>query len=151
MKQLRGVASAEVQSPVEDCFALLAAVEGYPSWYPDVVRAAEVLASGEDGLPTQAQATLHVAHGPLTRDFELLLAVSAQRPSEVKLSRVARSGGAERFDVTWRLNELGAATRVEVELEAVLDVPRLIPLGNVGESFAEGFLDAAKRRLEDGA
>jgi ribosome-associated toxin RatA of RatAB toxin-antitoxin module len=152
MKQLRGVASAEVRSPVEDCFALLVAIEGYPDWYPDVVRAAETLASGKDGLPTQAQVTLHVAHGPLTRDFEMLLALSTHRPSEVKLSRVARSGGGERFDVTWRLQGRGAAsTRIEVELEAVLDVPRLIPLGNVGEAFAEGFVGAACRRLEFGA
>lgn len=151
MKQLRGVASAEVPSPIEECFVLLAAIDGYPVWYPEVVRAAQVLETGEDGLPTQAQATLHVAHGPLTRDFELLLAVSTRRPSEVKLSRVARPGGEERFDVTWRLHERSSSTRIEVELEAVLDVPRLIPLGNVGEAFAEGFVGAAGRRLAPGA
>jgi len=151
MKELRGVASAEVPAPLEECFALLVAIDGYPAWYPEVVTAAQILKTGEDGLATRAQATLHVAHGPLTRDFELLLAVSAHRPSEVKLSRVARPGAEERFDVTWRLQEHGSSTRIEVELEAVLDVPRLIPLGNVGEAFAEGFVGAAGRRLAPSA
>lgn len=147
MKQLHGLASVEVDSPIDACFAVLAALEDYPSWYPEVVRAVAVLDRDKHGLPTRAQATLHVSHGPLTRDFRLLLAIETDRPERVKLARIPHEpGDGERFDVLWRLHE-AARTRIEVELQATLDVPRLLPLGSVGEAFAEGFVRAAARRL----
>ena len=37
---------------------------------------------------------------------------------------------------------------MRVLLTARLDVPRLVPLGNVGEAVAQGFVAAAKRVLD---
>lgn len=113
--------------PIEDCFALLAALDAYPSWYPDVVREVEVLEYGDDELPLRAETRLHLAYGPVSRDLDLLLAVRVRRPGLVQLTHVPRgpSSGAS-FDATWRLED-HAGTRLELELDATMPVPRLVP------------------------
>ena len=68
--------------------ALLEAVDGYPSWAPEVVKEAEVLERDGAGHPTQARAKLHVERGPLTRDFDLLFDVKVDPAGTVALSRV---------------------------------------------------------------
>ncbi len=147
MKSLRGIASAVVPATVEQCFALLAAVDGYPRWHPDVVRDVRVLETGADGHPTRAHATLHVAYGPLAKDFPLVLAIALDRPRTVALTRLPNDpGDDERFDVMWRLEDRGD-TRVELELDARLDVPRLLPIGGIGDTMADGFVQAALEAL----
>jgi Polyketide cyclase / dehydrase and lipid transport len=149
MKELNGTASEVVPNPIEECLALLEAIDEYPAWYPDVVRAVEVLERGPDGRPTTAQAKLHVARGPVVKDFDLKLAVTIDRPHTVKLTRVPHEPtDQERFGVTWRL-EGRSGTRIRLDLEANLDVPRFLPLGGIGDSIAEGFVAAAARALAD--
>jgi ribosome-associated toxin RatA of RatAB toxin-antitoxin module len=149
MKELHGSASRTVAAPVEDCYRLLEAVDGYPAWHPDVVRAAEVLERDADGCPVRARATLHVAVGPLVRDFNLILAVQLERLRRVKLIRQRNEpSDEEQFEVSWRLQPEGErATRIAIELDANLSVPRLVPLGGIGDSMAEGFVSAAARAL----
>lgn len=147
MKDLRGQASGSVPAPVEQCYELLAAVERYPSWYPETVREAAVLERDGNGDPVRASAQLHVAYGPLVRDFHLTLAVQAERPRAVRLSRIPHEPtDEERFEVRWRLIE-GGRTRIELELEASLSVPRFLPVGGIGDSIAEGFVGAAVKAL----
>jgi hypothetical protein len=65
----------------------------------------------------------------------------------VALSRVPHQGSdKERFDVTWKVGG-GQSTRIELQLAANLDVPRLVPLGGVGDSMAADLLSAATRAL----
>ena len=151
MKHLQGAAEAVVDVPVEDCLALLAALDAYPDWYPDVVSEVEVLEYGYDGLPLKAKTKLHLSYGPVSRDLDLLLAVRVQRPDLVQLTHVPRgqSSGAS-FDATWRLDE-HAGIHLELELDATMPVPRLVPLGGVGDAFAAGFMQAAVERLESGS
>jgi polyketide cyclase/dehydrase/lipid transport protein len=151
MKHLHGTAVAGVDVPIEDCFALLAALDAYPSWYPEVVREVEVLEYGDDELPLRAETRLHLSYGPVSRDLALLLAVRVRRPSLVQLTHVPRgpSSGAS-FDATWRLEDQ-AGTRLELELDATMPVPRLVPLGRVGNAFAGGFMQAAVGTLESGS
>jgi hypothetical protein len=148
MKHLHGEAEASVEVPIGDCLKFLAALDAYPSWYPDVVRQVEVLETGKGGLPVRAETKLHLSWGPVSRDLELLLAVQVERPGLVQLSHVPRgpSSGAS-FDATWRL-ENRAGTHLELELDATMPVPGLVPLGGVGDAFAEGFMEAAVRGLE---
>lgn len=147
MKRLNGTASAAVAAPVEECLALLVAVDRYPSWYPEVVQQVEVVEVDVDGRPAKARTTLHVSHGPLVRDFQLLLAIRVERPGTVTLARIPRDGSdQQRFDVTWRLEDRGD-TRIALELHANLSVPALVPLGRVGDAMAEGFVRAATREL----
>ena len=146
MKELRGTATALVPAPLERCLALVRAVDGYPSWYPDVVRSVEVVERDADGLPSRAQTKLHLTTGPLTKDFDLLMAVTFEPPATVKLAKV---GGDAKFEVLWRLQD-GEKTRLTLELDANLDVPRFLPLGGIGDSVAQGFVSAASAELTSG-
>src|SRR5271155_231533 len=96
MKHLQGAAQAAVGVPIEDCLALLAALNAYPGWYPDVVREVKVVEHDDDGLPLRAETKLHLSYGPVSRDLDLLLAVRVRRPSLVELKQVPRgpSSGA---------------------------------------------------------
>ena len=143
MKELRGAATALVPVPLAQCLALVEAVDGYPGWYPEVVREVDVLERDARGLPNRAQTKLHVSAGPVTKDFDLLMTVTVEPPATVKLAKV---GGSARFDVIWRLSG-GEQTRIELELDASLDVPRFLPLGDVGNSVAQGFVSAASTEL----
>ena len=147
MKEMSGVAETTVAATAPECIALLVAVDRYPEWYPDVVTRAEVIDRDAAGHPTRAQATVHVSLGPLVRDFDLLLDVVA-RSQGVRLVRVPHeSSDPERFEVDWEVSE-GRDVTIRVLLAARLDVPRLLPVGGVGESLAQGFVAAAKRALE---
>lgn len=143
MKELRGTATALVPAPMAQCLALVAAVDEYPAWYPDVVRAVEVLERDAGGLPSRAQTELHLSVGPLTKDFDVLMAVTVVPPATVKLVKV---GGNAKFDVTWRLHN-GDNTRLTLDLDANLDAPRFLPLGGIGDSVAQGFISAASAEL----
>ncbi len=130
-------------APLAQCLALVEAVDGYPVWYPEVVRSVEVLERDAGGLPTRAQTKLHISVGPVTKDFDLLMAVTVEPPATVRLAKV---GGDAKFEVVWRLTE-GEGTHIELELDANLDVPRFLPLGDVGDSVARGFVTAASEEL----
>ena len=150
MKELHGQATAIVAAPQAECVTLLAAVDRYPEWYPDVVREVEVLERDRAGRPTKVEATLHVARGPLVRDFHLILAVMVDSTGTIKLTRLPREPAEkERFEVTWRLQSVrnGDSTEVTLALDANLDVPRLVPLGGIGDSMAQGFVGAASEAL----
>jgi hypothetical protein len=59
-RPFHGEAAASVAAPLEDCFALLAAVDRYPDWCPDVVRQVEVLDLDSATEPRRVQMTSHV-------------------------------------------------------------------------------------------
>jgi ribosome-associated toxin RatA of RatAB toxin-antitoxin module len=143
MKELRGIATAAVPAPLAQCLALVEAVDGYPAWHPDVVRAVEVLERDARGLASRVQTKLHLSAGPLTKDFDLLMEVTVEPPATVKLVKV---GGTAKFDVIWRLHD-EENTRLELELDANLNAPRFLPLGGVGDSVAQGFITAASEEL----
>jgi ribosome-associated toxin RatA of RatAB toxin-antitoxin module len=148
MKALAGTGVATVGATPEACFALVAAVDGYPRWYPEVIRSAEVLERDPAGWPSRARTLLHVSAVGLVRDFDLLMDEALEEEREVRLTRVAdEPSDPERFEVVWRI-AAGPPTRLELELAANLGVPRLVPLGGVGDRLAQGFVDAAKRALE---
>ncbi len=146
MKDLRGTAVTAVAASLEQCFVLLEDVERYPEWYPSVVRRVAVIDRDGAGRPIRARTQLHVAHGPIIKEFDLTMAVATQRPSAVTLSKVG--GSQQRFDVGWRLRDgSGSGTRIEVDLRASLDVPRFIPVGGIGDAIAQGFVVAARDAL----
>jgi ribosome-associated toxin RatA of RatAB toxin-antitoxin module len=146
MAELRGTATDLVAAPLAECFALIQAVDRYPSWHPDVVREVEVLERDAEGQPQRVHTKLHVARGPVVKDFDVILAVIAEPPEGLKLTRVADHPSDQSFDVAWRLQD-GARTRMTIDLSANLNVPRFLPLGAVGNSIAEDFILAAKDAL----
>lgn len=149
MKQLHGTAAATIPAPIEECFELLDAIDGYPRWYEEVVQEAEVIERDADGRPVRARAVLQVSVGPLARDFHLDLDVSTSPPTVVRFARIPHhAGDNEAFEVLWKL-EGKDPTVITLELNANLSVPKLLPLGGVGDSLAQGFVAAAARRLAD--
>jgi ribosome-associated toxin RatA of RatAB toxin-antitoxin module len=144
VKELHGQASGEVQATTEQCFALLADVEGYPTWYPETVRRAEITQRD----PTRAQVVLHVSHGPLTHDFDLEMDVRTHRPDSVELARAPHDpSDREQFEVSWQITSDGARTRLQLSLYANLSLPRLVPVGGVADGIAKSFVEAASRAL----
>ncbi len=150
MKDLRGQASQEVHVAQESVLALLADVEGYPRWYPEVVRDIEVVQRDGDWV-TRAHATLFASVGPIRRELQLLLSVTREADT-VRLVRVPHERtDRERFEVTWRAVATGARTQLQLALAASLDVPRLLPTGGLADTMASGFVVAAARELSTGA
>ncbi|PZS06752.1 MAG: hypothetical protein DLM64_15940 [Solirubrobacterales bacterium] len=148
MKELRGSASTHTSAGVKECVGFFAAVEDYPSWYPEVVRSVEVLEQGAGGHTSKARAVLHLARGPIVKDFDLVLEVVVQAGA-VQLRRLAHDpSDQERFEVGW-VARADVDTRLDLLLVATLSVPRLIPLGGVGDAIAGGFVTAASRALGD--
>ena len=144
MKDLQGTAATAVSATPEECIAVLAAVDRYPAWYPDVIREVEVLERDGTGVPRRARTTVHLAVGPVARDYHFEITVDVQ-PAAVVLSRVPDSPtDPDHLEIRWRVKP----RQLAVELTARLDVPRLLPLGGAGESVAQGFVEAARRVLD---
>src|SRR5256885_968522 len=136
MKDLTGAASGTVAATTDRCIDFLAAVDDYSRWYPEVVRDVQVLDRDERARPLRARATLHVSVGPLVRDFRLVLAVTVD-PPVVKLTRLPNEpSDEERLAILWRIREDGAASAIDLQLHAMLSVPRPLPLGGVGAPLA---------------
>jgi hypothetical protein len=147
VKQLQGTAATQVAAPAAECVALLAAVDRYPTWYPEVVRRVEVVERDGDGKVAKARALLHVVYGPLVKDFNLLLQIGVADPATVILTRLANErSDPERFEVRWHVSD-GAQRRIELRLDANLSVPRLLPVGGIGDGLAHGFVAAAAKAL----
>ncbi len=146
MRRLSGHADAACDASPSAVAELLVAVDRYPSWHGDVVRQVEVRSRDEAGRPETAEVTLRVAIGPVHHDLELTLAISSALPGRVTLTRLPNEpGDPERFVAVWRLGE-GQRTTVTLDVEAELDVPRLVPIGGIGDRLAQGFVDAAATR-----
>jgi Polyketide cyclase / dehydrase and lipid transport len=151
VKELTGSGSGTTAASPADCMTLLEAIDGYPTWAPNIVKEAEVLERGADGHPVKARAKLHVERGVLTRDFDLVFDVKVDPAGTIALRRIPHQPtDQERFDVTWRVDG-GQSTRIALDLAANLDVPRFIPLGDVGDAMAQQLVSAATRALQPSA
>jgi hypothetical protein len=146
MREFQGEAARVVRSSVEDCFALLAAVDTYPDWCPDIVGDVDMLERGSDGQPSRVRMRVHIERGPVVRDFDLLLAVVVQPTKSVRLTRVTDHPTEQAFDATWLVEPVGS-TRIALRLDAKLRVPSYIPAAGVGNMIAEAFVGAAARAL----
>jgi hypothetical protein len=142
MKELSGGASAGVRAKPEQCLKLFSDLEGYPRWYPDLVRRVEGLGDG------RARALLHVAWGPVNHNPDVTLAVKREE-QRIRLIREANErSDKERFEVSWKVEPVGAGSRIDLSLDAALDVPRFLPLGGIAEAIAQNFVAAAARELD---
>jgi hypothetical protein len=145
-RQFHGEAAQVIAAPLEECFALLAAVDRYPDWCPDIVRDVDVLHRTSDGQPSQVRMRMHIARGTLVREFNLFLAVVVEPPRIVKLTRVTDHPTNQEFNATWLLRPVGS-TRLALRLDARLRVPLYVPAGGVGDAIAGAFIAAACRAL----
>jgi ribosome-associated toxin RatA of RatAB toxin-antitoxin module len=145
-RHFHGEAAADVAAPLEQCFALLAAVDRYPEWCPDVVRYVEVLERDARGQPARVRMMIHVARGTLVKEFQLLLAIAIEPPRSVTLTRVTDHPTNQEFTAVWLVHP-DKRTRIALELEAELRIPALIPAARVPDEIADAFVAAAARAL----
>jgi hypothetical protein len=146
VRDFHGEAAEVTPASLADSFALVAAVDRYPDWCPDAVRAVDLLARGADGYPSSVWMRMHIARGASVRDFNLYLAVGVEPLTAVKLTRFTDHPTNQEFHATWLLRHADS-TRIELQLDAKLRVPPYIPAGGIPDAIAEGFVSAACRAL----
>ncbi len=88
MKELDGSASVTVPAAIERCYELLAAVERYPTWAPDVVTRAEVVERRMTAGRRRPGRRCTPRSGRSCSDFDLLLAVEHDPPRSLRLVRI---------------------------------------------------------------
>jgi Polyketide cyclase / dehydrase and lipid transport len=143
MKRVRGEAQGATTARVDECVALVSRLESYPEWHPEVVRDVAIVRRDGDGVATQANATLRLAIGPLSHDSELLVAVVAAAQDRVVLRRLPYDADDnEQLQISWRFESRGERTRIELDIDALLDVPRFVPVPAAGDKLALGFIAA---------
>jgi hypothetical protein len=146
LREFHGDAVEVVAASQKDCVALVAAVDHYPDWCPDIVRGVEVLDRGADRQPSRVRMSMHVARGPTVREFDLFLVIVLEPPGTVKLTRVTDHPTNQEFSATWQLTS-AASTRVALALDAKLRVPWYVPAAGIADTIAQGFVTAAARAL----
>ncbi len=149
MKRLFGHADGICRASAAATVRLLRAVDQYPSWHYEVVRRVVVIERDAAGHPRMLEATLRVPVGPISVDIDLALALDAELPDRVTLRRLPNDpDDRETFLADWRL-EPREPEETEIRLDVVgdLDVPRLVPIGDVGDRLAKGFVEAAAAAL----
>jgi ribosome-associated toxin RatA of RatAB toxin-antitoxin module len=145
MRELTSSTSGVAPQPVERCFTHLADIEHYPDWYPDTVPSVTVIERDGDGRAVVVDAVLAVAAGPLRKNFNVRMQLTTLRPSLVSLDRVADArGDHEALTIAWKLAAAGETeTEIQLDMTAFLDVPRFLPVGQITDEVAGGFLAAA--------
>ena len=146
MRELHGTASDVVAAPLEKCVALLAAIDGYPAWYPGGVREVQVLERNAAGQPTIVLTVLHVEVAGFDRDFHLTMTVKVDPRGRVALNKVKADSSDAPFDVVWQMSE-HEGTLIKLDLNTALPLSRFVPLGRVGNSIAKSFVSAASEAL----
>jgi ribosome-associated toxin RatA of RatAB toxin-antitoxin module len=145
VREISATATGVAQASIDEVFSRLRDVERYPDWYPDGAKSVAVLERDAAGLPVAVDAVLAAVAGPLRKNFDVRLAVESEAPTRVALVRVADDrGDHEALTIGWSLRELAPGqTEVTVEMIAHLDVPAFLPVGQVAQEAAGGFLAAA--------
>jgi hypothetical protein len=146
VRDLHGTASELVAAPVENCVALLAAIDAYPDWYPGGVREVEVLERNAAGQPTRVLTVLHVEVVGFDKDFHLTMTVKVDPGGRVALNKVKADSSDPPFDVVWHISE-HEGTLIRLDLDTALPLSRFVPLGGVGNSIAKSFVSAARDAL----
>jgi ribosome-associated toxin RatA of RatAB toxin-antitoxin module len=138
-----------VAAPREESFALLAAIDRYPEWCPDVVRYVQVLERNAARQPQRARMMIDVARGTLEKEFQLPLAIALEPPRSVTLTRVTDHPTNQEFTAVWLLRpgHRTRRTRITLQLDAKLRVPGLVPSAGIPDEIAKGFVAAASRAL----
>jgi ribosome-associated toxin RatA of RatAB toxin-antitoxin module len=145
VREISATATGVAQASIDTVFKQLRDVEHYPDWYPAGAKSVVVLDRDVAGLPITVDAVLAAVAGPLRKSFDVRLAVQSEVPTRVALVRVADDrGDHETLTISWDLRELGPQqTEVTVGMVAHLDVPPFLPVGQVAQEAAGGFLAAA--------
>ena len=114
---IEGRASAEIDAPIEEVFAVAADVEGSPRWQPEIKVAECVERDGGD------QVLVHMETDAKVRTVKTEMRFSYERPGRIAWTQ--ESGDLKSIEGTWELEDLGdgrtkATYWMEVDLGRVL-------------------------------
>ncbi len=150
MKALGGSAAADAAAPPERAYAVLADVERYRDWYPEVIRGVSVRERDGAGAVRLADVTLSAPGLPIG-DLEARLRVERHPLQAVSLVRVPyEPSDDEELSIAWQVVPADGGSRLTLRIDARLPVPRLVPLGGLGDRIAAGFVGAAVRAITPG-
>jgi len=137
LKNLSGRAERTISARPDDCYELLADVERWPEWYPAV---REVEPQGD---------LFHIQANVFGMSLPFQANVRLDPPTAVEVERVPyHPGDEEELSIRTRVEPDPGGTRVGVEFEARVDVPRLLPLPpGTGDRLAGGLVSALEKRL----
>jgi ribosome-associated toxin RatA of RatAB toxin-antitoxin module len=136
-----------VSAAPADVYAVVEDVETYPEWMTGV-QGVDVHERGPDGRVSVARIHMELPIPVVKGGFAFTGAVDRTPPSRVTLRRKpSREGDEQALTVDWRLEPEGSGTRVRLEMDATVDVPRFAPLGGPADSMARGFADALVERV----
>lgn len=142
-RQLKGGAQSTIPASAQACYAVLADVERWPQWY-EPVRTIEVLERDAAGTPAEVLLQASV----LRYELRLRTRVALEPPRAVALERVAHgSDDEEGMRLAVALEPAGDSCRARAEVDAQVDLPRVVPLPrSAGDRFAADLLAALERR-----
>lgn len=131
---------------MERCLAVMGDVEAWPEWHPHVTGV-DVVERDAQGAP--ARIALHVQVGAFRPSLLARLALEA--PATLRLDRIPfEDGDDEALRLTISLQGDGGVCAARADVDAVLDLPRLLPLPHaIADRVAADLLDALGRRVQD--
>ncbi len=136
-----------MSAPLATCFAVLAAVDRYPSW-SEFVREVVDVECDDHRRPSRAHVVVHVPQSPFGKRFEFDVAIRTVPPRAVHVTRLPNTpADADQLSLSWSLSDDGG-TRVVLEFSASVSfLPGLVPLPGVGDLIAGTLLEDAASRL----
>jgi ribosome-associated toxin RatA of RatAB toxin-antitoxin module len=115
---ISGSASAEIEAPIGEVFAVAADVEGSPRWQPEI-KVADVLERDPDGR----QVLVHTETDAKVRRLGADLRFSYDEPRGLRW--VQEDGDLKSIEGSWRFEELGEG-RTRATYEMTVDLGRML-------------------------
>jgi hypothetical protein len=142
-RRLTGSAHETIDAPAGTCLRVLGEVGRWPEWF-NRVRRVEVLERRPDGTP----ACVAIEASVLGFHPRLVATVAVDAASRIELERVPNEpGDDEVLRLTVSVEPRGAQAVARTDIEAHVDVPRLVPLPHaVADRFAAELLHALAAR-----
>ena len=147
---IEGRASAEIDAPIDEVYAVAADVENSPNWQPEI-KEADVLEEDDDGN----QVLVHTATDAKVRTLHADLRFSYDEPHG--LSWTQEKGDLKSIDGSWTFEELDEG-RTRATYWMTVDLGRMLgmvirgPLvGVLRGQLVESMPDKLKKYVEDGS
>ena len=115
---ISGSASAEIDAPIDEVFAVAADVEGSPRWQPEI-KVADVLERDNDGRQT----LVHTETDAKVRRLGADLRFSYDEPAGLRW--VQEEGDLKSIDGSWSFEDLGDG-RTRATYEMTVDLGRML-------------------------
>ena len=115
---ISGSASAEIQAPIDEVFAVAADVEGSPRWQPEI-KVADVRERDGDGR----QVLVHTETDAKVRRLGADLRFSYQEPTGLRW--VQEEGDLKSIEGSWSFEDLGDG-RTRATYEMTVDLGRML-------------------------